>query len=200
MKRILLATVATFALPMLAMAQSNDSMSNSTTTTPSTMSSGTGNDATAGGMSATGSGTMSKLSMQDTHFIKTAAISGMAEVNDGKLAQSMGSADVQKVGEQMVTDHTKANSQLMALANEKGATPPMQVDAKHAAITSSLQKLSGSSFDKRYLSTELQGHEMTIAAFKTEASTGSDPGLKSFASSTLPILEQHLSMIKAAMK
>lgn len=199
MKQIILATVATLALPMLAAAQSNDTMSNSATK-PSTMTSGTGSDATAGSMSATGSGTMSKLSVQDTHFVKTAAISGMAEVNDGKLAQSMGSASVQKVGERMVTDHTKANDQLMALANEKGVTPPMKVDAKHAEVTASLQKLSGASFDKRYLSTELQGHEMTIAAFKTEASTGSDPDLKSFASSTLPTLEQHLSMIKAAMK
>jgi putative membrane protein len=74
------------------------------------------------------------------------------------------------------------------------------VDANHAAMSAKLKELSGSAFDKKYLKMELTGHEKTIALFKAEASSGSAENLKSFASTTLPILEQHLSMIKAAMK
>jgi putative membrane protein len=200
MKRLLLVTVA-LALPLAAMAQSNDSMSNGTAASGmSNTASGSANDASPAGTSATGSATMSKLSLQDTHFINTAAIAGLAEVSDGKLATAKGDASVKSIGDKMVADHTAVNNQLTSLAKGKGVTPPMTVDSKHAAIHAQLTKLSGAGFDKKYLSTELTGHEMTIAAFKTEASTGSDPQLKSFASATLPQLENHLAMIKAAMK
>ena len=63
---------------------------------------------------------MAKLSVQDTHFMKIAAIAGMAEVNDGTLAENMGDATVKNIGARMVADHTKANQQLMSIAKQKG--------------------------------------------------------------------------------
>jgi putative membrane protein len=180
MKRFVLTGIALLALPLSVFAQ-----------TPAAPDSST---------EASGSVGMAKLSMQDTHFIKVAAIAGMAEVNDGTLAENMGDGTVKHIGARMVSDHTKVNEQLMSIAKEKGVALPMQVDAQHAAVSAKLKSLSGASFDKYYLATELQGHEQTIAAFKAEASTGSDPDLIAFANATLPTLEMHLSMIQAAMK
>ena len=192
MKIRLLVAALSLAMPVAALAQTSTTMGSG-----STMGSGTmGSSATM----APGTGMSGKLSMQDTHFIKMAAISGMSEVNDGKLAATMGGTDaVKTIGNTMVADHTKANNQLMALAQQKGAMVPADVDAKHAAMHAGLEKLSGSAFDKAYLKEQVMGHEMTIALFKTEASAGSDPDLKNFATTTLPTLEQHLAMIKAAM-
>ncbi len=189
--RLKLLLAATLFTPALALAQTSGTMSSGS------MAPGDASSTPSGGMMSSSS---AKLSMVDTHFIKMAAVSGMAEVNDGKLASQMGSTDtIKNIGMQMVTDHTKANDQLMALAQQKGAMVPSSVDPMHAEMSAKLQKLSGSAFDKQYLHTELLGHEKTIALFKTEASTGSDPDLKSFASTTLPILKQHLAMIEAAM-
>jgi putative membrane protein len=144
-------------------------------------------------------GSANALSAQDKIFIKKAAYAGLAEVSDGQLAQSKGDAGVQKVAVQMVTDHSKANDQLTNLSQSLGDPAPTATDAKHLKIHTSLESLTGTGFDAKYLSTELQGHEMTITAFKTEASSGSNPELKQFASQTLPILEMHLSMIKSAI-
>lgn len=185
MKSIFLTGIAIIALPLAAVAQMAPA------TPPATADSST---------EASGSVGMAKLSLQDTHFVKVAAIAGMAEVSDGKLAADVGDAAVRNIGNTMVTDHTKANEQLMSIAKEKGIALPMQVDAQHAAVSAKLKTLSGASFDKYYLATELKGHEMTIDAFKAEASTGSDPDLIAFANATLPTLEMHLSMIQAAMK
>jgi putative membrane protein len=149
---------------------------------------------------ASGSVGTTKLSVQDTHFVKVAVIAGMSEISDGKLATHMGDSAVKNIGTTMISDHTKASDQLMSIAKEKGILPPMQVDSKHAAIHAELKILRGSAFDREYLKTELRGHEMTIAAFKAEASTGSDPDLTAFATATLPTLQMHLSMIKTAMK
>lgn len=182
MKRIFLIGIAVFALPLAASAQM--------AATPSADSS----------TEASGSVGLAKLSLQDTHFMKVAAIGGMAEVSDGKLAEDMGNATVKPIADRMVTDHTKINAQLMSIAKQKGVTLPAQVDPEHAAVSAKLKTLSGAAFDKYYLATELKGHQTTIDAFKAEASTGSDPDLIAFANATLPTLEMHLAMIKAAMK
>src|SRR6476660_2826914 len=61
------------------------------------------------------------LSDKDKSFMKDAAKGGMMEVEMGKMAQQKGkSADVKKIGGMMVTDHTKANNELMGIAKKKG--------------------------------------------------------------------------------
>jgi putative membrane protein len=180
MKHFLFVSAAIIAMPLAASAQ---------VSAPS-----------ASPMAQESSSANASLSLQDQDFIKLAAISGMSEIDDGNLATSKGDPSVKALGTMMVSDHTKANDQLLAIAKQKGVTPPMQVDAKHVAITAKLKTLSGAAFDHEYLSTELTGHEMTIAVFKAEISKGSDADLKAFASATLPILEHHLSMVEAARK
>src|SRR6266481_3775376 len=67
----------------------------------------------------------SKLSAADKTFMMNAAKGGMMEVEWGKLAaQNAQNADVKKFGNRMVTDHSKANSELMALAKEEGVSLP----------------------------------------------------------------------------
>ena len=182
MKRFLLTGIAIIALPLAASAQMAAAPAPDSTT------------------EASGSVGMGKLSVQDMHFMKVAAIGGMAEVTDGKIAEANGGAAVQPVANRMVTDHTKVNAQLMSIAKQKGVVLPAQVDPQHAAISAKLKTLSGTEFDNYYLATQLKAHETAIAAFKAEASTGSDPDLKAFANANLPTLEMHLSMIQAAMK
>jgi putative membrane protein len=189
MKSILLTTVAALAFPLLAVAQTSGSAAGATQMT-----------APDSSTEASGSVGMSKLTVQDAHFVKMAAMGGMWEVSDGKVAANQGDATVKNIGNTMVSDHTKANTELASIAKEKGIALPTQVGPKMAASSAKLKGLSGSAFDAYYLQSELKGHEMTIALFKAEASTGSDPDLKAFANSTLPTLEIHLSMIQAAMK
>jgi len=52
--------------------------------------------------------------------MRNAAKGGMMEVALGKLAREKGqSADVKKFGERMVTDHSKANNDLKAIAEKR---------------------------------------------------------------------------------
>jgi putative membrane protein len=104
MIKILFFTMAALVFPLSATAQTDSSMGNEASSTNSEPAS-------------------SKLSMQDTHFIKMAAIAGLAEVSDGKLAENMGGPSVKGIGAQMVRDHSKANAQLTTIAEEDGVTP-----------------------------------------------------------------------------
>jgi len=131
----------------------------------------------------------------DRTFASQAAISGMAEVELGKMAAEKGShAQVKSFGEQMVTDHTKANDELKGIATAKSMTLPAKLDAKHEAVRARLAKLTGAEFDRAYMQAMVTGHEAVATAMKTEASRGSDPELKAFAAKTLPVVQGHHKM------
>lgn len=118
----------------------------------------------------------------------TAAKGGMMEVHMGQMAAKEGqSAEVKKLANQMVTDHTKANNQLMALASSKG----VKLDTRHK-----MDKISGDKFDDQWLSQMVADHQKTIAAFEAEAKGGKDPAVKDWASKTLPTLKKHLKMVQ----
>lgn len=131
------------------------------------------------------------LSDKDKSFMKEAAKGGMMEVEMGKMAQQKGkSADVKKIGGMMVTDHTKANNELMGIAKKKG------VDLSKEKP--SMKKLDDANFDKEYIDAMVKDHEKDLSAFQAEAKNGSDADVKAFASKTSAVIKKHLDAVKAA--
>lgn len=131
----------------------------------------------------------------DAKFVMEAAQGGMAEVEMGKLAADKASSpDVKQFGQRMVDDHTKANDQLKTVASTVGVTLPPDVGAKNRALIDQLSKLSGAAFDKAYMQHMVKDHKKDVAEFQKEANSGKNADVKSFASSTLPTLQEHLRM------
>lgn len=130
-------------------------------------------------------------------FVHKAASSGKAEVQLGKMAQEQAaSSDVQQFGQRMVTDHTQANEELMAIAQDKNIDVPTKMDAKHQQTAEALAKLNGASFDRAYMRQMVEDHEKAVQLFSKEAQQGQDADLKAFAAKTLPILEEHLQLAR----
>lgn len=133
----------------------------------------------------------------DRDFVAKAAVGGSTEVALGKMALQRASDDgVKKFAQQMVTDHTMANQQLLSLAGKKQIPVPREIDAKHQQAVDMLGRLQGAEFDKAYMKQMVKDHEETVALFKGQASKGQDPDLKALATQLLPKLEQHLSMAR----
>jgi putative membrane protein len=125
------------------------------------------------------------LSSKDKTFMMNAAKGGHMEVEMGKqAAQNAQNADVKKFGNRMVTDHSKANSELMALASEEGVKAP---GAKAPGKWKS---------DKDYINDMVKDHEKDLAEFQDEAKNGTDPDLKKFADKTSKVVSKHLQMAK----
>lgn len=136
-----------------------------------------------------------RMAAADSTFARKAAQGGMAEVKLGQLAQDHASSDaVKKFGQRMVDDHSKANDELKDIASKKGMTLPTDLDAKDQNTYDRLSKLNGAAFDRAYMADMVKDHRTDIAEFQREANGGNDPDLKSFASKTLPTLQQHLQM------
>src|SRR3954469_15306701 len=151
----------------------------------------------SGGGSSGAGGQTSGLSSADRKFAMDAAMDGMTEVQLGRLATQQGASDsVKQFGQRMVDDHTKANNDLMQWASTSGLTLPTALDAKHQAMVTKMSGLSGAAFDKAYSKNMVSDHTKAVSMFQKEADRGADSGLKSFAASTLPTLQEHLSMAR----
>jgi len=134
----------------------------------------------------------------DKEFMVKAAQGGLGEVVLGRLAQSHGStAGAKRFGQQMVKDHSKANAELKQVAARQGVTLPAAPGPEEQAAKARLAGLSGTAFDKAYISDMVEDHEKDVADFKKEAATGKDPAVKAFAAKTLPTLQMHLQMARA---
>jgi putative membrane protein len=137
-------------------------------------------------------------SATDTEFAMKAAQAGIAEISEGRAAETKGqSAAVKAFGKKMVDDHSKAADELKEVASKSGVKLPTTTSNDEKATAERLAKLKGADFDKAYSEQAVKDHEAAVALFKNEASAGSDAGLKSFAQQTLPTLEEHLRMAKA---
>lgn len=139
----------------------------------------------------------STLSDADKKFVTKAAEGGIAEVNLSTIAaQKATNPDVKSFANRMVNDHGKANDELKQLATNKGVTLPTVTDKEHQDLADKLQKESGKKFDKDYMDAMVKDHDKTVSAFEKESKDAKDADLKTWVSSTLPTLQDHLKMAK----
>lgn len=134
----------------------------------------------------------------DKDFIMEAASGGLMEVELGRTASTnAASQKVKDFGKMMVTDHSKANTELKAIAGKKNVTIPATPAEKHQSHINELKAKNGADFDKAYVDMMVDDHKEDINKFEEEAKNGKDPDVKAFASKTLPVLQKHLKSIQA---
>jgi putative membrane protein len=128
--------------------------------------------------------------MSDQTFVREASAAGLAEVRDAQAAlQSAKRPEVRKAAQQILTDHTAANARLRSLAEKKSL-------ALSAAPAQAQAQSSAADFDSAWVQAQIQAHQQAIELFRTQSLGGSDSDLREFASSTLPTLQHHLSMMQ----
>jgi putative membrane protein len=190
-KTVLYAALLSLGVAMSASAQTNNAAT-SGTSNPAPKASATAPGTSGATKEASAK---DKLARGDRKFIEQAAQGGMAEVELGKLAVQKAQSDqVKQFGQRMVDDHSKANDQLKQIAESKGVTLPASLDSKDKRELDRLSKLSGADFDREYMKHMVSDHKNDVKEFKSEAKSAKDAELKSFASSTEPVLEQHLQL------
>ena len=135
-------------------------------------------------------------------FVDNAAAGGIAEIETSRLAlEKSSSADIKKFANMMITDHSKANDELAALAKKNDIEVPDETTLVKQAKEKILD-MRDESFDAAYANNQVKAHEDTIKLFDKQANTVTDDkvkgatDLKGFAQKMLPALEKHLEMAK----
>src|SRR4030095_15060804 len=138
---------------------------------------------------------------QDANFAVAAADAGMLEVALGKLAEKRGASPaVKKFGKQMVTDHSKVNTELKTLAAGKNIALPKEMSEKCRKVMADLEEKKGKDFDKAFMDQMVKDHKDAIDEFKKESEKGNDTQMSSWAKAKLPALEHHLTMAEDIQK
>jgi putative membrane protein len=131
-------------------------------------------------------------------FAVTAAKGGMMEVAMGNIAaQKAINPRVRNFGAMMVADHTKAGDDLKQRATTQNIVLPAAVSEDDQKMIDKLNTKSGKDFDKAYMDMMLDDHKKDIAEFKKAAEKCTNPSIKDFANSSLPVLQKHLDSAQA---
>ncbi len=133
------------------------------------------------------------VSRADSAFLKMAAETSMTEANLGQTAENQAAnAGVKSFAQKLVQDETKAYQNLRAVAGKAGANVPDGINIAKNPTAEQLLRLKGQRFDRQFLQDEIRTDQRTIAVFKREAQHGQDAAVKSYASQSIPALEDHL--------
>lgn len=134
----------------------------------------------------------------DANFLVDVAEINQEEISLGKLAQDKGSiTDVRELGKMMENTHTKALTDVSALAMQKSISlPEVKTEDVNEAYKKMSEKKSGKEFDKEYCDMMVDGHKKTIEKFEKAATDSVDPDIKAMATNMLPELRKHLEMVQ----
>jgi putative membrane protein len=135
-------------------------------------------------------------------YVAQAAAGDLYEIEAGKIAQGKARQTALKAfATTMVKDHGAMAATLTAAldnAQRKIAHPSDQLPTDKQAMIDQLKSTpKGPQFDSLYLGQQLQAHQQAWALEKGYATDGDDAALRQVAASAVPIVEQHLAMLKA---
>ncbi len=129
-----------------------------------------------------------RLKPEETAFIQQAAVGGMMEVELGNLTtQKTKNPKIKSFAQQMITDHTKANTELQSIAVDLGIKLPGALPAKEQSNLAAMRQMQNQEYDQNYMDMMVQDHAKTIDLFNA-ASKFKNPQLSAFATKTLSVL------------
>jgi len=106
----------------------------------------------------------------DEDFIQFAAMSSLAEVEIGRMAQTQATnPEVKQYAAQLVMDHTQATQRLKQTVGSSSATLPTELDAKHREAMQKLKGLSGAAFDREFVKMMVDDHREAVDRFASAA-------------------------------
>lgn len=135
------------------------------------------------------------LAKADQKMLTDLAMANMAEIETAKMALQKTQSDrVKSFAQQMVDEHTKGLDEVRKVASAHSVALPSELDAKHKALASKLEKLSGDKFDRSYMEQAgVQSHKEAEQLVAKVESSARDDELKSLATRLKPTIHQHMN-------
>ncbi|MFB2117872.1 DUF4142 domain-containing protein [Parapedobacter sp. 2B3] len=141
--------------------------------------------------------TSAMVNEQDADFAVKAADANHAEIELGKLAlKKVTDQRLKDFAQRMVTDHQRANDELLAIATRLNITLPPAISEDHVDKQRKLRDKSGDAFAKEYIDIMVKDHDRAVSLFEDAASGARNTDLQAFAAKTLPALKKHFEEAK----
>jgi putative membrane protein len=152
-----------------------------------------------------------KLDSGESQFVRDVQASGHNEIEMAQLAlKRTTDPDVKAYAQRLVNDHTAAGKKLEEVAKTNGllltdakAESRKDVDTRtdnSRHVDSHIETMQGPAFDKAWAKQMVEDHKAAIAKFEAEQKDAKNADLRSFVSTTLPTLREHLAQAQALDK
>ncbi len=138
---------------------------------------------------------------QDKQFLTTASLSDYTEITFSQLAlQKSSNAQVKAYAQKMITDHQMLEQKMLPFAQQMGVTPATALDSQHQQLYDQLNQLSGTDFDKQYMSAMDTDHHKSLDNFKTEETSTQVRQMKPVVKQGEKVVAQHTEMADKMVK
>jgi putative membrane protein len=128
----------------------------------------------------------------DQGFLKNTSLANTAETNLANLAVTRAiTPEVVSLARELITDNTRAQSELKSLAKTVNVAVADSIDAAHVALRQQLISLSGRAFDSVFLYSQVSDHDIALALFQQEIENGRSASIKAFANTYKPMVQTH---------
>ena len=133
----------------------------------------------------------------DSRFIREITADNLLEVRLGQLAgKNASNSDVKQFGQRMVTDHTKLEDNWTSMASKNGLTFTPGLGRRHEQKIDRLEKLSGSNFDRSYMTMMVQQHQDDVDYLQNEGNAAHSTPVKDLIKSSLSVIQDHLNQAR----
>jgi putative membrane protein len=136
--------------------------------------------------------------MTPTDYVATAGASDLYEITSSRIVlETSQNPKLRDFAQMMIDHHTKSTAMVKAAAarSKVRAAPPMLNPLQQELVTE-LRGESGMARDAAYVAQQKASHGQALDVQKAYAAEGTAPALKSAAAGIVPVVEQHIAMLK----
>ena len=140
--------------------------------------------------------TSGKLPKVDQTLLMEVAKGGMMQLEVSKVAaQKATNPEVRQLAQAEVAEQTGLSAKLKEITGAKGLHLPSTPDYKTKAMITELKKMSGSAFDRMYVSEiGVKGHQKLDKVMGMVETSASDGSLKGIGQAAHPLVKTHLKV------
>ena len=136
--------------------------------------------------------------MSPTEYVKTAGASDLYEITSSKtVLESTTDPKVRQFATMMIQHHTKSTADVKAAAMRAKLRPPppMLMPAQNELIAQ-LRAENGPARDQAYIAQQKASHNQALFVQQAYAKEGTSAPLKTAAAKIVPVVKQHIAMLK----
>ena len=131
----------------------------------------------------------------DANFVNAVLADGAFELLISNMALKRSeNPEIQQFAKQMIADHTKASTDLKAIAGAAGLNYSDRLTRDQLSNQGHLEKLYKDDFDRDYAKIVRDGHQAAVSRLENAPQELSRPELIAFATKTLPTIKMHYQM------
>ncbi|SEN39533.1 putative membrane protein [Sphingomonas gellani] len=137
--------------------------------------------------------------MTPAQYVSTAGASDLYEITSSKLVlQTTQDPKIRSFAQMMVMEHTKSTAQVKAAAaRARVKAAPAKLNPLQTELVSELRSESGAARDARYIAQQKAAHNQALEVQKAYAMEGTSAPLKAAAAGIVPVVQQHVDMLKS---